>query len=211
MTRGPLVDDGVVIGNVYDKRGSEHPIVRRLMAGFDRGLDELLVAAGPARSVLEVGCGEGHVTARLAARFPGARVLGTDFSPRIVEVARRAHPDLSFEVCSIYDTARLGTWDLVVACEVFEHLDRPAEALDAICDARAGHVLVTVPREPLWRALNLARGRYWGALGNTPGHVQHWSRGSLLRFLARRLEIEAVRTPTPWTQVLGRPRARSTP
>jgi len=210
MTRGPLVDEGVVVGNVFDKRGSAHPVVRRLMAGFDRGLDALIASAGPAGSVLEVGCGEGHVTARLAARFPGARVLGTDFSPRILEIARAAHPGLAFEVCSIYDTARLGHWDLVVACEVFEHLEDPAAALDALCATDPGHVLVTVPREPLWRVLNLARGRYWNALGNTPGHVQHWSRGSLLRFLSRRLDIVAVRTPTPWTQVLGRPRARST-
>lgn len=211
MKPGRLMDEGVVVGNIYDKHESSNPVVRRLMSGFDRGMFQLLAGTGPVSSVLEVGCGEGHVTAKLAARFPGARVLGTDFSPTIVDVARRAHPGLDFEVCSIYDVGRLGSWDLVVACEVFEHLQDPAGALDAICGLDPRHVLVTVPREPLWRVLNLARGRYWGSLGNTPGHVQHWSRGSLLRFLGRRLEIVGVRTPLPWVQVLGRPRSSTPP
>ena len=42
--------------------------------------------------------------------------------------------------------------------------------------ARARHLLVSVPREPLWRALNMLRGAYWRALGNTPGHLNHWSK-----------------------------------
>src|SRR3712207_8488836 len=32
-----------------------------------------------------------------------------------------------------------------------------------------GHLLVSVPREPLWRMLNVARGAYVKDLGNTPG------------------------------------------
>lgn len=201
------IEQGIFIGNRFDKYGSKNPVVRALMAGFDRGLYELLQLAEPVRSVLEVGCGEGHVTARLADRLPNARVLGVDFSRAIVDEACEYHPALEFRVCSIYDAPSLGRWSLVVACEVFEHLDDPARALDAVCRAATGHVLITVPREPLWRLLNLARGRYWRALGNTDGHVQHWSRRALLRFVSTRLDVVATRTPLPWTQVLGRPRA----
>jgi len=206
VTRGPLLDEGVVVGNIYDKRRTRNPLARRLLAGYERGLAGLLGVTGPVRSVLEVGCGEGNITARLAGHFPHARVLGTDVSRRIIEVARGEHPQLEFAVCSVHDVGRLGRWDLVVACEVLEHLEDPDRALDAICDARPGRVLVTVPREPLWRTLNLARGAYWRRLGNTPGHVQHWNRGSLLRLLSRRLDVVSVRMPIPWLQVLGRPR-----
>ena len=211
MTPEPLAEGGVVIGNVFDKYHSRNPVVRRLMNGYEPGLDALLAQTGNPRSLLEVGCGEGHLIARVARRFPDARVLGTDFSTTILSIARVEHPEVAFEVCSIYDSGSLGSWDVVLACEVFEHLEEPARALEAICAAQPGHVVITVPREPVWRVLNLMRGRYWGALGNTPGHLQRWSRASLLSFLSTRLEIVDVRTPLPWTQVLGRPRPARRP
>lgn len=210
MKSAPLLEDDIVVGNRFDKHGSSNPVVRRLMEGFDRGMFGMLERVRPLQSVLEVGCGEGHVTDKLARFFPGARVLGTDFSTSIVAIAQKEHPDRDFQVTSIYDAPSLGSWDLVVACEVFEHLDEPERALDAVADASRSHVLITVPREPLWRMLNMARGQYWPAWGNTDGHVQHWSRGSLLRFLSRRLEIVDTRTPLPWTQVLARVRRGGT-
>lgn len=199
-----------VAGNVYDKYGTRNPVARRLQAGFERSMDALLDRAGWPERILEVGCGEGHVTARLQRRFPGARVLGTDVSPAIIAEARRLHPECAFEVRGIDQAALDGTrWDLVVACEVFEHLDHPARARSAV--AAAGRlVFASVPREPLWRVLNVARGRYVGALGNTPGHVQHWSRHGFLSFLAPEFEVLSVRSPLPWTQVLARPRRDAT-
>ena len=211
MRSAPQLDAGVVVGNRYNKHASRNPVVRMLMAGFERSMFSLLGSVGPVRSVLEVGCGEGYVTATLARFFPGARVLGTDFSAAIIDVARRNQPALEFRVCSVYDSASLGPWDLVVACEVLEHVDDPERAMRAVCAAATGHVLVTVPREPIWRILNLARGQYWSSLGNTDGHLHHWSRGSILRFLATRLDIVGTRTPLPWTQVLARPRADASP
>lgn len=195
----------VVAGNVYDKYGSTHPIARRLQHGFERAMDAVLDHAGAPRRILEVGCGEGQVLARLARRFPNAELLGTDVSADIVAEAHARHPGLCFDVRSVYDVAALGRFDLVVACEVFEHLDDPPRALAAIASVSGG-VFASVPREPLWRVLNVTRGRYWSALGNTPGHVQHWSRAAFLEFLATRLDVQAVRTPTPWTMAFGRPR-----
>jgi 2-polyprenyl-3-methyl-5-hydroxy-6-metoxy-1,4-benzoquinol methylase len=203
----PRSTDGVVVGNVYDKYATENPVARRLMAGFDRGLVELLEQARPAASVLEVGCGEGHVTAKLAGLFPGARVVGTDFSDEILDTARSAHPGLIFEKQSVYEISRrTDRPDLVVVSEVLEHLEDPERALRALAATGAAHLFLSVPREPIWRALNLARGRYLTALGNTPGHLQHWSRGGFLRLLSRHLEVVDSRSPLPWTQALCRPR-----
>lgn len=210
MRREPLVDAGVVVGNRFDKHGSQSPLVRWFMHQFDLGMQQLLEQTGPVRSVLEVGCGEGHVTEKLARAYPGARVLGTDFSATILELARRYHPQLEFQTHSIYDVRALGHWDLVVACEVFEHLEDPQRALDAVCEVADRFVLVTVPREPLWRILNVARGHYLPAWGNTDGHLQHWSRGALLRFLSSRLDIVDTRAPLPWTQALCRVRGGRT-
>ena len=45
-------------------------------------------------------------------------------------------------------------------------------------------------------------GKYIADFGNTPGHVNHWSRRGFLDLLARRFEIVAVRAPLPWTMAL---------
>jgi trans-aconitate methyltransferase len=199
---------GAIAGNVYDKYGTRNPVARRLMAGFESDMGELLDLAGPVAGVLEVGCGEGQVTAQLAQRYPDARVVGSDLSPAIIAEARARHPELTFEVGSVYDAEHMaGAFDLVVACEVFEHLEDPARALAMLSLTARRHLFVSVPREPLWRLLNLVRGRYVRALGNTPGHLQHWTTASLLTLLETRVDIVAVRTPLPWTQVLCRVRS----
>ena len=147
MSPQPIVSDGVVAGNVYDKYETSNPVARRLMAGFDRDMTALLARAEGVASVLEVGCGEGHVTRKLAAMFPGARVVGSDFSPEIVEAARRLHPGLAFEVLSVYELdEKAGRFDLVVASEMLEHLERPSEALERM--VRVAGAFVFCQRSP---------------------------------------------------------------
>jgi len=52
-------EDGVVVGNVFDKYGSRNPVVRWMMHGFESQLSRFVAAASP-RSIHEVGCGEGY-------------------------------------------------------------------------------------------------------------------------------------------------------
>ncbi len=65
-------------------------------------------------------------------------------------------------------------------------------------------VIVSVPREPLWRTVNMARGAYLKDLGNTPGHVNHWSKRSFVSLLERHGEVVEARSPFPWTMLLVR-------
>src|SRR5919107_2688082 len=90
--------EGTVTGNTYDKYGSKNPVVRRLMAGFERDLGELFARAAP-ESVLDVGCGEGVLTARWAALVPG-RVVGIDLEDPALQAewATRRAPNLEFRV-----------------------------------------------------------------------------------------------------------------
>jgi SAM-dependent methyltransferase len=177
------------------------------MRGFLAAFDELAARSG-ARSVLEAGCGEGELSLRLAAC--GCAVRGFDIGAPVIAQARaealRRGLDARFTVASLAEY-RLAPGEpepeLVVCCEVLEHLADPEEGLAALCALTRRYVLVSVPREPLWRILNCARGAYWPALGNTPGHVQHWSSRGFVKFLAARLRVIAVRRPLPWTMVLG--------
>ncbi|MDX3497892.1 methyltransferase domain-containing protein [Streptomyces turgidiscabies] len=82
----------------YTERYADHladlPLDRALLAAFA----ELVRAQGSA-PVADVGSGPGHVSARLHAL--GVPVFGVDLSPRMVTLARRAHPELRFHVGSM--------------------------------------------------------------------------------------------------------------
>jgi ubiquinone/menaquinone biosynthesis C-methylase UbiE len=196
----------VPTGNTFDKYGSTNPVVKRLMAGFEGALDELFGRAAPG-SVLDVGCGEGVLTHKWAERLGDGRVVGLDLEdPRLkAEWTTRARRNLSFETIN-------GTplrfaddeFDLVAAIEVLEHVPDPAATLSEMARVAARHLLVSVPREPLWRALNMARGAYLKDLGNTPGHVNHFSKRGFIEVLRRYGETIEVRSPFPWTMVLVR-------
>lgn len=206
---GAVDDEGLVLGNTYDKYGSRNPVVKWLMRGFHNALDELVSLAKPA-AIYEVGCGEGYWIARWHAAGYDAR--GCDVSPEVVTLAREntaslGLPPETFEVRSIYDVERPRSPDeLVVCCEVLEHIDNPDRGLQALERVAGGYVVLSVPREPIWRFLNMLRGKYIGRLGNTPGHIQHWSRGSFEQWVGTRFEIVEVRTPLPWTLLLCRVR-----
>ncbi len=196
----------VPTGNTFDKYGSRNPVVRRLMAGFEGTLDELLERASPS-TVLDVGCGEGVLTLKWAQRLDAGSVVGLDLpDPKLASEWRaRERANLRF-VTGRGDELPFGDqeFDLVAAIETLEHVPDPQRTLGEMARVARAHLLVSVPREPLWRALNLARGAYLRDLGNTPGHVNHWSRRGFLQLLAQHGEPVQARSPFPWTMVLLR-------
>jgi SAM-dependent methyltransferase len=206
MSGVTVSEDGVVTGNTYDKYGSGNPVVRRLMAAFERDLDDLLERAAPA-SVLDVGCGEGVLVHRWAQRLDECRVVGVDLREQSIQDgwAQRQAPNLEYRVMEGDDLPfAAGEFDVASAIEVLEHVPDPERTLREMARCAERHLLVSVPREPLWRMLNLARGTYWSALGNTPGHVNHWSRRAFVRLLSRHGEVVELRSPFPWTMLLVR-------
>jgi len=196
----------VPTGNTFDKYGSQNPVVRRLMSSFHAALDELWAQAAPS-SVLDVGCGEGVLTVEWAERLENGRVVGIDLEdPKLrAEWARRERPNLEFRA---EEATRLsfadGEFDLAAAIEVLEHVPDPEATLAEMARVASGHLLVSVPREPLWRGLNMARGAYWRDLGNTPGHMNHWSKRGFVSLLSRYGAVEEARSPFPWTMLLVR-------
>jgi 2-polyprenyl-3-methyl-5-hydroxy-6-metoxy-1,4-benzoquinol methylase len=199
-------DDGIVTGNTYDKYGSSNPVVRRLMAGFERTLDELLARAAP-RSLLDVGCGEGVLVHRWALAMPDRRIVGIDLEEESIQAgwAKRQAANLEYHTMPADDLPfATGEFDLATAIEVLEHVPDPERTLAEMARCAERHLLVSVPREPLWRALNMARGAYIGQLGNTPGHLNHWSKRSFARMLSRHGQIVELRSPFPWTMLLVR-------
>jgi 2-polyprenyl-3-methyl-5-hydroxy-6-metoxy-1,4-benzoquinol methylase len=204
---GITVDaEGTVTGNTYDKYGSTNPVVRRLMSGFERTLDELFAQADP-QSLLDVGCGEGVLTHKWAQRLGGRRVVGIDLDdPQLHALwEQRQAPNLTYKVMKAENLPFAeGEFDVATAIEVLEHVPDPAHTVAEMARVASGHLLVSVPREPMWRALNMARGAYLKDLGNTPGHLNHWSKRSFVSLLSRHGDVVQARSPFPWTMLLVR-------
>jgi 2-polyprenyl-3-methyl-5-hydroxy-6-metoxy-1,4-benzoquinol methylase len=201
-----LSAEGIVTGNTYDKYGSTNPLVRRMMAGFARTLDELFTAAGPT-SLLDVGCGEGVLVHKWAQRLGQARVVGIDLEEPSIQAgwAERQAPNLEYRVMHAENLPfSENEFHTATAIEVLEHVPDPEHTLSEMARCAECHLLVSVPREPLWRMLNMTRGAYWSDLGNTPGHLNHWSRRSFVQLLARHGEVIETRSPFPWTMLLVR-------
>ena len=198
--------DGIVTGNTYDKYGSSNPVVRRLMASFERTLDELLARAEP-RSLLDVGCGEGVLVHEWAKRMPRARIVGIDLEEESIQAgwADRQAPNLEYRTMLAEDLPfAADEFDLATAIEVLEHVPDPEHTVAEMARCAERHLLVSVPREPLWRMLNMARGAYIPQLGNTPGHLNHWSKRSFTRLLSRHGQVVELRSPFPWTMLVVR-------
>ena len=122
----------------YDTVATSYaPVVRDALAGdpYLRGTLAMfadMIGDGP---VVDVGCGPGHVTAQLSGL--GVDAFGVDLSPAMIEIARRDHPGLRFEVGSMTDldlpdasvAGLLTWWSLIhvpdeVVPTVFEHFRR---------------------------------------------------------------------------------------
>jgi len=195
-----------VTGNTFDKYGSRNPVVRLLMGGFERNLAELFTSAEP-QSVLDIGCGEGVLTHRWATELAPRRVVGIDLDDPLIaaEWAKRSAPNLEFVA---HRAERLpfadDEFDIATAIELLEHVPDPSHTIAEMARCASRHILVSVPHEPLWRALNMARGAYWRSLGNTPGHINHFSRRALVSLCAEHGDVIETRSPFPWTMVLVR-------
>ncbi len=112
-----------------------------------------------AASVVDVGCGTGHLLAVFARQLPNAQLVGVDNSPAAIALLRDTVPTAEGVVGDVYDVSVGRTFDLVLCTEVLEHLDRPDEALNQLLTL-GPRVVVTVPD---------------GQLDTYEGHVNFWT------------------------------------
>ncbi len=203
----------IVIGNHHDKYGGGNPVIQFLTRRFLVAVDALLDGVaregggddGPVTRILEVGCGEGEIAERLRDRFPQATVTALDLPDAGLRGDWNARQGVGF---LHGDAHRLpfadDTFDLVVAIEVCEHLHHPWSGLEEMARVSSRHLVLSVPREPLFRMGNFLTGRHVKSFGNTPGHLNHWGTPGFLRFVSQQAAVADIKLPAPWTAVRAR-------
>jgi ubiquinone/menaquinone biosynthesis C-methylase UbiE len=172
-----------VPGNYFNKYESKNPIESWLINRFTSHLADLLEGLSFA-SLVEVGCGEGYLLKRLEKQLSGVDLLASDISPEIIAKAEILIPNIPKFVATAYDLPLEDkSRDIVLACEVLEHVEEPEKLLIEAKRVARKHCIFSVPHEPWWRIANMMRGKYLNDFGNTPGHIQHWNKNKLMNLI----------------------------
>ncbi len=179
-----------------------NPILRFLTNRFLDRIVSLSRQSGDTGILLDAGCGEGITLKSLEKALAAWTMYGLDVDPESITVARKVVPQARLQLGSVYQLPFPDqSFDLVLCTEVLEHLEHPRRALRELCRVARRDVILSVPREPLWRALNMARGAYLRSWGNTAGHINHWSRRGFQELVAARLNLRQTSGPLPWTVI----------
>jgi ubiquinone/menaquinone biosynthesis C-methylase UbiE len=189
-------------GNYYDKFNSRNPLTRIIMRGFKNCFLDLYTRT-QTQMMLEIGCGEGYMLELMMQR-KNITLHGLDVDIPVLNDAAQRCPQAHLTMTDAHHLAYPSkAFDLVVACEVLEHVRQPDKVLMEAARVSRRYVIFSVPREPMWRVFNLARGRYLANLGNTPGHIQHWSTNTFVKLVSQYFKVLQVRQPLPWTMLLA--------
>jgi 2-polyprenyl-3-methyl-5-hydroxy-6-metoxy-1,4-benzoquinol methylase len=178
----------------------------RLLERFRRRLVDQLKSLDP-QDILDAGCGEGHVSAWVHEALPGCEITGLEARREALAAYRARNPHAPAVQADLTATPfEDRTFDVVLCTEVLEHLPAPGRALAELARVSAGHLVLTVPHEPFFRAGNFGRGRYLRRLGSTPGHLNTWGRRSFLNLVETEADPLKWFSAFPWQGVVARRR-----
>jgi 2-polyprenyl-3-methyl-5-hydroxy-6-metoxy-1,4-benzoquinol methylase len=139
---------------------------------------ELVKKLDGVRSICDLGCGNGHISGRLAAL--GYQVTGVDASASGIQIAQRTYPGVEFVHALIDRDLSLGQFDLVISSDVIEHLYRPSDLLEAaVTQLKPGaQILLGTPYHGYLKNLVLA------ATGKMDGHFSALHDGGHIKFFS---------------------------
>ncbi len=192
----------IVTGNYFNKHESKNKIYRFLVKGYKNTL-LALVADLPINSLLEIGSGEGYILSYIRQQKPEIQMIGSDIDYSLISSSENFQSFSRIVTSGESISFKAQSFDCVVACEVLEHVPHPEKVLDELYRVTRQYVLISVPREPEWRLLNMLRLKYLRQLGNTPGHINHWSKKQILALVEKYFCVLHVKTAFPWTFILA--------
>lgn len=131
-------------------------IERHMFNAYQNALDLYrgLVTRAGAKTVLDVGCAQATLAMLLAEE--GKSVTAVDIRAQFLDYARTRYErgDIRFVASNVFDAGDIGTFDLVIANQIIEHLVHPADFLRKLAQfARPGGLLVvSTPNHSYFRS-----------------------------------------------------------
>jgi len=194
-------------GKLQLKYHTKNYLFKRLVSNFNKKIEEYLnLIPKESKDVLEIGVGEGQIMSICGSIFPNSNLIAADIAVGILEVAKSNLKHLNNIVFQKEDVINMTfedcSFDLIVCCEVLEHVPDYTSGLHEIfrCLKPGGYFLCSVPNEPIWRISNMARCSYLKNWGNTPGHVNNWSTFQMRQLLEKHgFSIMNIGRPFPWS------------
>ena len=188
----------------FTKHMSNNPLQKFLINNF---YESLISIAKPlnAKNILDAGCGEGFTLNKFMLNKVGQSIKGIEYSKKAISLGKKLFPEVTIEEGSIYNMPYEDKlFDLVLCTEVLEHMEKPQKALLETIRTSKKNILLSVPNEPFFRLANFCVGKYIWDFGNSPGHINHWTIISFIRFLRKnKLKVKAIKFPFPWILILA--------
>lgn len=169
--------------------------------------------------ILDSGCGNGFIAGKIAEI--GHHVIGIDVDEDGIQIAMKTHPNVRFQVCSVYDdlTSVAEEVDVVISAEVIEHLYYPKQFLENMHSVirPGGWIILTTPYHGYWKNLALSILNYWDkhhTVGWEGGHIKFFSEKTLSKML-RDAGFSAIRfrnvgrLPWLWKSMVSRAQKRN--
>lgn len=188
---------------VQDKYISKNFILKFILNKFRKDVIKLVKLASP-NSILDIGCGEGFIIREVADNF-NAKITAVDIEKEAIEYAKKNSQRKNIDYCvgNIFKlNYKNNSFDLVMGIEVFEHLKEFEVAFEIVSGLTKKYLLISVPNEPWFRIANVLRLKYLKDLGNTPGHVNNWTKKEFKKLCSKYGKIVKLKTSTFWNMAL---------
>ncbi len=185
---------------------NKNPVQRLLLRRFLKSVS-MMASSVEAATVLDAGSGEGFVAEMFRLKRIGSFFVEADLDWQALTHGQLWHPQITFTQADLHHLPLPDhSIDLTLCLEVLEHSADPSQALTELCRVSRGHLLLSMPHEPWFRAMNFLRGKNLARWGDDPEHVNHWNVRSFLRFVRPKVDIVSIERSFPWFIVLGRAR-----
>jgi len=178
--------------NEYAK-GDPYKVEKELKSEFQkRRVDctiELIKSVLPQKPVgykiLDLGCGEGHITKKILDAFPEIEIYGIDYSLGAIEFAVSRFPCIEFCVADAYQPPYANDYfDAVVCNNIWEHVPDPVSLLSSIRRIlkTKGYLIISTPSR--YRIINLIRVLLGGKTSlMAKNHVTEYTVGQVIEQL----------------------------